>query len=185
MSRGIALLSLLFAAFGVSCGESTGDDAASGSEPVVAECPDIAPRSMSSEPCPENLPAEGCTYALDCASGPRDFTFACQSQFWFVEPSPCERQSEFCTGGEQQVRCDESPVEGEGLVWGAAFAAFDGPAPCPTETQHHGDSCADSTYSMLGCGYFCEDGTTWTSGSCDYVEGTDEQAWVFDGACDP
>lgn len=181
MTRGYPLFCLVFALFAASCGNSTSGDGASGSERVVVECPDVAPRSMSSEPCPENLAPEGCTYPLDCASGVRDFTFACQSTFWNVEPSPCERQSEFCTGGEQQVRCDESPVEGEGLVWGAVFAAYDGPAPCPTETQHHGDPCADHIYAKLSCGYFCDDGRTWTVGYCDDTSRT----WVFDDACEP
>ena len=172
----------LLPAFVLSCGESADSDGGmgDGSEDVVGECPDIAPHGMPVEPCPENLPPEGCTYTLECASGPHDFTFACMGRNWFVEPSPCERPSEFCTGGEKQVRCDEGP-EGE-LVWGTFFSGYDGPAPCPTETPHDGDPCTDYLFAQLSCGYFCDDGTTWTTGYCD--NGATESTWVFDGACD-
>jgi hypothetical protein len=182
MTRGFPWFGLVFAAFVAACGQSASaghDGAGDDGMPVVAECPDIAPRAMSSEPCPENLPAEGCSYTLDCASGQRDFTFVCSSQFWYVEPSPCERQWEFCTGGDQQVRCDEG-FEGD-LVWGGRFTAYDGPAACPTETPHDGDPCGDGPFAMLACGYFCDDGTTWTTGHCD----DSTRTWVFDGACDP
>jgi hypothetical protein len=190
MTHRHALFGLVLILLVVSCGESAdsedgaGDDGDSG---MVGECPDIAPRGQPVEPCPENLPTEGCTYTLDCASGPRDFTFACTPAHWtwFVEQSPCEHQWEFCTGGEQQVRCDES---GEGsLMWGAYFTGFDGPAPCPTETPHHGDPCADYLYGQLSCGYFCDDGTTWTVGYCEYdatTDQADDQTWLFDGACE-
>ncbi|HEX6767207.1 MAG TPA: hypothetical protein VF103_17035 [Polyangiaceae bacterium] len=164
-----------------ACGESSSNDGDHGDDdvPIVAMCPDVAPRGMPTEPCEENLPNEGCSYTLECATGPHDFTFTCEggTHAWFVEPEPCEREAEFCTGGEQQVRCDQN-AEAE-LAWGALFTGYDIPFPCPTETPMPGDACTDSLFAQLHCGYFCEDGTTWTVGYCG-----PERTWVFDDACD-
>jgi hypothetical protein len=180
MTRTQASFGTLLAAFAVSCGSSEKHDGASGSEPDVAECPDIAPSFQAY--CPENLGPESCSYTLDCASGQREFTFTCPAPYshWYVEESPCEREAEFCTGGEQQIRCGETS-EG-GLMWGADYTAFDGPGPCPTETQHHGEPCMGSTFSPGHCGYFCDDGTTWTVGICPWNE--TNPTWEFDGACE-
>lgn len=140
-----------------------------------ATCPATAP-ATAFPTCPGGLPAEGCTYELECQSGPRSFDYRCGERgSWSVDPGTCDFPSDFCWGGDAQVRCN-------GESWQLMGWGGDPPQDCALERPAPGAECFWSQLSPPStCGYRCPDGTGWTVASCAFAATT--SVWLLDGAC--
>ena len=153
-------------AISVGCGGDS-DDAATGTA-----CPETPPGVQSyvgnpNPPCDDGPPAKACEYALECETGPATLRFSCSSDGWFVEPAACNQAADHCAGAS--VTCSGGEWE---IITGS-----NPPAPCPPERPTQGEPCERCwVCSSSVCGYWCDDGVTWTVATC-------QDEWVLDGAC--
>jgi len=145
-------------------------------------CPPVAPRTFTDGMCPTGLPAEGCTYTLECSSSPHEFSYQCglatpdaPFETWSVS-GDCILPYDFCWGGDAQVRC--SGGNWQLMGWGG-----DPPPDCPQARPAEGSSCVYSIFSgPPSCGYNCPGSDQWSVGTCGAAAET--SVWVYDPACD-
>lgn len=140
------------------------------------KCPAESPRTIPQPPCdPAALPPEGCTYELECQSGPQSFVYRCDERGWWSVDGSCSFPYDSCWGGDAQVRCN-------GEEWNLMGWGGDPPQDCAVERPLPGSECVWNQLSPPStCGYRCPDGTGWTVASCVFEPVTD--IWLLDGAC--
>lgn len=129
-------------------------------------CPPKPPPRFSA--CERALGDLTCTYPLKCQSGTHSITFSCKDGITRVHDAPCEHEADWC---EAAVQC-----------WNSKWYRHEGtnpPPPCPETRPTATDSCQWEGFKREGpCGFFCDDKTKWTVGSC--AKGG---RWEFDDAC--
>ncbi|MEZ4376634.1 MAG: hypothetical protein R3B07_37870 [Polyangiaceae bacterium] len=116
-----------------------------------------------------------CDYAVDCESGSQRLTYACGANgSWGLVPSACSNAWDSCLSVYVQCR------GGTWIAWDE-WGGSNPPPPCPTERPEVGSSCAEiqTIGGVPTCGYYCDDGQTWTVAGCTL----DELKWELDGSC--
>ncbi len=158
-----------FGAFGGSAGYG-GSSVGGGS----GECPAAAQGGQS---CVGVGAGTQCAYSVDCESGSQSLSYTCSAQgTWQLDRTACSHSFDSCQS--VYVQC----LDGTWSAWGESGGS-NPPPPCPAERPDAGSTCADilTFGGAPTCGYYCDDGQTWTVASCSLDP---EYLWGLDGACE-
>lgn len=158
-----------FGGFGGSAGYG-GSSVGGGS----GECPPEPPVGSS---CEGVGAGTQCEYSVECESGQQPLGYTCSAQgLWALDHTACSKPWDSCL--TQYVQCRN----GEWYAWGESPNS-NPPPPCPAERPEAESSCAEiqTIGGVPTCGYYCDDGQTWTVAGCTL----DELQWELDGSCSP
>jgi hypothetical protein len=181
----LGLVLCAFAAVPVGCGASASMPGGGGSGGTAGTnagaCPAKPPPLQAYAgdlTCPAAAAApSGCEYTFNCQNGSAvPFRFSCApGAAWKIESTPCSQPYDFCSypQSDARVRC----VDGYWSLVGGS----DPPAPCPPARPSTGDACfRDPAAEQATCGYWCNDGKTWTVAVC---VASGDGKWKLDNAC--